>query len=173
MGSPASSTLPPHSLIPTHTHTHTMTRLLGVILATSLTCFGADGLVMSTPSRPGSFVRDAEIKHGRVAMTSAAVLYWLSSQGFEHPTMVLSECDLMQQLSFFSTLGVIESATYLPRIDYGFRLKEGVVPGQVLPLTSSPPPDAIKAEDFAGRIAMLSVVAFMLQDVMRATSVLG
>ena len=112
---------------------------------------------------PDGFVRDAEIKHGRVAMTSAATLATLSQLGFDHPSRVLSECSLESQLLFFSVLGIVESATYLPRLDLGFTLKRGVEPGNVLGIETCDEV-LVDVEDFMGRTCMISVAAFMILD---------
>lgn len=115
----------------------------------------------SVPS--DGFKREAEIKHGRVAMTSAVALAALAASGFEHPATVLSQCPVEQQLLFFSSIGVAEAATYLPRLGPAFSLKEGVVPGvfgSVGPIASN-----TNVEDAVGRAAMCGVAAFLAKDV--------
>lgn len=109
-----------------------------------------------------SFIRDAEIKHGRVAMTSAVVLSALADQGFEHPSAVLSQCSISEQAMFFSGIGLLESSVYLPRLSYGFRLKSDVTEGNIF--GGDPPPNLSYLEDMWGRIAMLGVATFMLAD---------
>ena len=114
-----------------------------------------------------SFIREAEIKHGRVAMTSAAVLSALSLTGFEHPATVLSECSSSDQLTFFSSIGILESIFYLPRLDYRFSLKKGAEPGQIFDI--DPPNETnVLLEDVWGRIAMLGVASFILEDSMQS-----
>ena len=109
------------------------------------------------------FRREAEIKHGRVAMTSAVALAALASAGFEHPARVLSQCPAEQQLLFFSLIGVAEAATYLPRLGPAFSLKEGIVPG-VFGALSPASNTSVFLEDSAGRVAMCGVLAFLVKD---------
>ena len=110
------------------------------------------------------FVRDAEIKHGRIAAVSGVVLAGLAASGYDHPTAALSECSAMTQLLFFSALGAIEAGTYLPRLSSRFSLKEGVVPGELLPMISAEP-WLVDAELNALRVAMVGVLSYMLHDV--------
>lgn len=121
----------------------------------------------ATPPPSLDFVREAEIKHGRVAMVAGGVLAALAARGVAHPATLLSECDEATQLVFFSLVGVAEAATYLPRLGDRFTLRDGVVPG-VFGATS-PPATAASAEDAAGRVAMLVVAAFVALDAAAAT----
>ena len=125
---------------------------------------GAPPPLKKIPSE--SFVADAEIKHGRVAMVSGAVLATLAANGFDHPTAVLSQCSTELQLMFFSAIGVAEAATYLPRLSSMFSLKEGVVPGQVFPrLTADAAVTSVELN--LSRVIMMSVFLYMLYDVYR------
>lgn len=113
-----------------------------------------------------AFVQDAEIKHGRVALVSGAVLATLACTGFEHPTAVLSQCPVDTQLSFFSVIGIAEASSYLPRLSHLFSLRDGVVPGELIPRVSVEP--WLKTIELnVSRVAMLLVIFFMLYDVSR------
>lgn len=113
-----------------------------------------------------AFVRDAEFKHGRVALVSGAVLSVLSEHGFAHPTAALAQAPVATQLLFFSALGVVEALVYLPRLSYTFSLKPGVVPGRVLPKNVVSTNALVEELELtAARGAMLFVLAYMLYDV--------
>ena len=121
----------------------------------------------SRPKIPSDdFVKDAEIKHGRVALVSGAVLASLASAGIEHPTAALSQSPLDAQLMFFSAIGVAEAATYLPRLSYKFSLRDGVVPGELIPRVKAEPWLA-RLELNVSRVAMMTVFLYMLYDVSR------
>lgn len=112
------------------------------------------------------FVREAEIKHGRVAMTAAGVLACLAAQGVPHPASALSGLPASEQLLFFASVGTLEAGTYLPRLRSRWRLADGVVPGRFLPASLPPPPSlAVRCEDAVGRLAMCCVLPFMVYDV--------
>ena len=121
----------------------------------------------SPPSRvvpSPAFVRDAEIKHGRVAITSALALSALSAQGFEHPSSVLSQCSVSDQALFFSTIGLLEALVYLPRLANRFRLKKGIEEGRIVDLKVPTPKGLLFIEDVTGRLAMLGVATFLVLD---------
>jgi hypothetical protein len=110
------------------------------------------------------FVSDAEIKHGRVAMASAAALSALGANGFEHPTAVLSQCPVSAQLLFFSAIGAAEAAFYLPRLAPKFALKESVEPGAIFPRLSAE--SWLKnSELIVSRATMLMVFLYIVNDV--------
>lgn len=128
-------------------------------------------LALSTPpivkaaTRPVSpFVREAEIKHGRVAMTSAVVLAALAKNGFEHPSTVLSHLPFEQQALFFSSVGLLDALTYLPRMEQDFKMKPSVIPGDVFNSGKITNTSVTLVEDVVGRVAMLGVTAFILMD---------
>lgn len=125
-------------------------------------------VVPTTPPKVPSeaYVRDAEIKHGRVALVSGAVLASLASTGIEHPTAALSQCPIDVQLMFFSLIGITEAATYLPRLSSKFSLRDGVVPGELIPLVKAGS-WLTQIELNVSRVAMLSVFLYMLYDVSR------
>jgi hypothetical protein len=111
-----------------------------------------------------AFVRDAEIKHGRVAITSALVLSTLSAQGFDHPSAVLSQCSVSDQALFFSAIGLLEALVYLPRLENRFRLREGIEEGRIVESKLPTPKGLLLIEDVTGRLAMLGVAAFLVLD---------
>lgn len=119
----------------------------------------------SRPTVPSdAFVQDAEIKHGRTALVSGAVLAVLASNGFEHPTAVLAQCSVDTQLAFFSAVGLAEAATYLPRLSSMFSLREDAVPGELIPRVTAEP--WLRAAELnVSRVGMLAVLLFMLYDV--------
>lgn len=110
------------------------------------------------------FVSDAEIKHGRVAMVSAAALSALSANGFEHPPAVLSQCPVSAQILFFSAIGAAEAAFYLPRLAPKFALKESVEVGKIFPRISVNP-WLKNSELIVSRATMLMVFLYIVSDV--------
>lgn len=123
---------------------------------------------------PG-FVREAEMKHGRVAMTAGLVLAALAAGGCDHPTAALARCTVSQQILFFSGVGVAEAVTCLPRLGPRFSLKDGLQPGRLFWNTEDAE-DAeayattVATEDAVGRIAMLGVFAYLVADTAAAGS---
>ena len=111
-----------------------------------------------------SFIREAEIKHGRVAMTSVVALSMLSGQGFDHPSTVLSQCSSTDQVMFFSAIGILEALVYFPRLNYRFSLKKNIEVGKILDSLPEPDPNIVFLEDIWGRLAMLGVASFMVAD---------
>ena len=111
-----------------------------------------------------AFVADAEIKHGRVALVSGAVLAALASTGLEHPSMALAHSPIETQIEFFSAIGIAEAATYLPRLSSMFSLRDGVVPGKLIPGVNARP-ELTRVELNVSRSAMLAVFFYLLYDV--------
>ena len=111
-----------------------------------------------------SFIREAEIKHGRVAMTSAVALSMLSGQGFDHPSTVLSQCSNTDQVMFFSAIGILEALVYFPRLDYRFSLKKDAEVGKMFDSLPEPNASLVFLEDIWGRLAMLGVASFIVAD---------
>ena len=143
------------------------TLLVSVIAISSSAIVAPRGTPPPLPRIPSeSFVADAEIKHGRVAIVSSVVLASLAANGFEHPTAVLSQCSTDLQLFFFSAIGILEAVTYLPRLASMFSLRDGVVPGQVFPQRAA---DATLSslELTLSRVIMVSVFMYMVSDVCR------
>ena len=108
-----------------------------------------------TPPTP-AYVRDAERKHGRVALLALPTLLALSTVDPD-PASYLARQPVDTQLLFFSVAGILEAAS-LPRLGPRYALR--VSPGNYPPLKPMPALDA--AEDAAGRAAMLGVTAFLL-----------
>lgn len=113
-----------------------------------------------------AFVRDAEIKHGRVAMVSGTVLASLTAAGIDHPTAALSHCPVDAQVLFFSAIGIAEAATYLPRLSSMFSLRDDAVPGELIPRVTAEP-WLSRMELNVSRVAMITVLLYMLYDVSR------
>jgi hypothetical protein len=126
--------------------------------------------VVPSPSYPkipsDAFVRDAEIKHGRVALVSGAVLATLASVGLEHPSAALAHSSIDTQLEFFSAIGIADAAIYLPRFASMFSLRDGVVPGKLIPGMHATP-EFTRIELNVSRCAMLAVFFYLLYDVSR------
>ena len=116
----------------------------------------------SVPSR--NFVREAEIKHGRLALLALPTLAGISwVTGDPDPVSFLSRQPAEAQLSFFALAGVVESVS-LRRLDGKFSLREGVVPGRLLPVNGTHP-SLTFAEDVAGRAAMAVAAVTILASV--------
>lgn len=111
-------------------------------------------------------MKDAEIKHGRVALVSGAVLASLASAGIDHPTAALSQFPIDAQLVFFSAIGILEAATYLPRLSSKFSLRDDAVPGVLIPRVTAEP-WLTRIELDVSRAAMITVLLYMLNDLSR------
>lgn len=111
-----------------------------------------------------AFVRDAEIKHGRIALVSGAVLVTLASAGIEHPTAALAQSSIETQIDFFSAIGIAEAATYIPRLSSMFSLRDGVVSGRLITGVNAKP-ELLRIELDVSRCAMLAVFFYLLYDV--------
>lgn len=149
------------------THKHYTMRTIQTLLLVVST---SHAFIVPSPSYPKipseAFVRDAEIKHGRVALVSGTVLASLASMGVEYPTAALSQCPIDAQLIFFSLIGMTEAVTYLPRLSSKFSLRDGVVPGELIPRVKAEPWLA-RFELNVSRVAMMPVILYMLYDVSR------
>lgn len=97
-------------------------------------------LITPPPKIPSdAFVTDAEIKHGRVALVSGALLTALAFAGLEHPSTALAHSSIETQIEFFSAIGIAEAATYLPRFSSMFSLRDDAVPGKFIPGVNTTP----------------------------------
>ena len=67
---------------------------------------------------------------------------------------------------FFSLIGMTEAVTYLPRLSSKFSLRDGVVPGELIPRVKAEPWLA-RFELNVSRVAMMTVILYMLYDVSR------
>ena len=108
-----------------------------------------------------AFVRDAEIKHGRVALLALPALAAVAATGAD-PVRYLSMQPVPAQLAFFAAAGTLEGVTFA-RLGPAFSLREDVVPGQLWDVPH--PPALAHAEDVAGRAAMLAAAAVLALDV--------
>ena len=147
-----------------------MTPAILFLASTSLilTPLGPGGPTFST----SGYAREAEIKHGRIAMTSAAILAGLSVAGVEHPSLALSQLPLEQQLTFFSVIGAVEAGSYLPRLKSLCTLRDSVKPGAFGVFNVAPPAkEFVEVEDFASRVAMLGVFIFICLDAFPQVSI--
>lgn len=154
-------------LVGTDHEPHTMRTIHSLLLLVTI----SHAFVVPPPSNrhkipSDDFVKDAEIKHGRVAMVSGTVLSSLASAGIEHPTAALSQCPMDAQLIFFSAIGIAEAATYLPRLSSMFSLRDDAVPGELIPRVTAEP-WLSRIELNVSRVAMITVLLYMLYDVSR------
>lgn len=106
-----------------------------------------------------SWIAEAEKKHARAAMVAVPTLLALQSVT-DHPVQWLNAQPVETQVSFYASAAVLESVN-LARHDYGFALKDGEEPGNVL--GREPSNLSIAAEMLVGRICMLSATALLLQ----------
>ena len=104
------------------------------------------------------FVREAELKHARVALLAVPTLGIMSSMGIEEPVKWLSTQPLDTQLGFFSTAAVVESAS-LARLGPNFSLKDGLVPGNFF---NDDDEVTVDLELMSGRVAMLAAVGILV-----------
>ena len=124
---------------------------------------GSRALRAVPPIASTAWVKEAEIKHGRVALLALPALVALGSHQPEiDPVKWLNARPLDDQLLFYSFAGVLESFN-LRRFGRGFRLKEGEEPGKLLPVPP-PPKRAIAAEVVSGRLAMLACFLFLFRS---------
>ena len=114
-----------------------------------------------------AFVREAEIKHGRVAMLAVPALAAIGAATGDDPVRFLSQQPLEVQAAVFAGAGTLEGVTFA-RLGPRFSLKEGVVPGKLwdVPHTAA----AARAEDLAGRLAMLAAAGTLAGALLPATA---
>lgn len=103
------------------------------------------------------FVREAELKHARVALLAVPTLGIMSSMGIEEPVKWLSTQPLDTQLGFFSTAALVESAS-LARLGPNFSLKDGLVPGNFFNDKNV----TVDLELMSGRVAMLAAAGILV-----------
>ena len=136
-----------------------MSRQVATLILVCALTHGASALRVSS-----AWKKEAEKKHGRVAMLAVPALVALGASGVEEPVRWLSQQSVDAQAEFFSAVGVLEAATGLPRLGYNFTIKDGVDPGVYPPLgPASPPSDRV--ETLLGRIAMLVAAGMMVQGI--------
>ena len=103
-----------------------------------------------------AFVREAEVKHGRVAMLALPTLAAIAAATGDDPVRFLSQQPPDVQAAVFASAGTLEGLTFA-RLGPRFSLRDGVTPGK---LWEAPhPPAAARAEDLAGRAAMIAAAA--------------
>jgi hypothetical protein len=113
---------------------------------------------LKLPSPVGeSWAREAEKKHGRVAMVAVPTLLAIHMATGEDPVRFLNAQPASTQLTFYALAGTLESLN-LRRFDRGFALKPDAEPGKLLPVDA--PAQWRRAEDQAGRVAMLIAACF-------------
>lgn len=106
------------------------------------------------------FVREAEKKHGRVALLAVPALATIAATTGENPVTFLSAQPVATQAGFFSACGAIEALT-LARLGPKFTLRNGVTPGKFLPDDASVSDHADALETAAGRVAMLVAASWI------------
>lgn len=111
------------------------------------------------------FVKDAEKKHGRVALLALPTLSTIASVTGENAVTWLSNQPMDTQLIFFSVVGALETV-YLNRFQGTFDLKDEVIPGNFSPLPV-PESNVDFIEDTFGRLAMLSVFIYMAENLVK------
>ena len=116
-----------------------------------------------SPARLG-WMREAEKKHGRVALLALPSLAAVSALADAEPVSWLNAQPAAVQLSFYSTAAALESLN-LRRLGRGFVLRDDAKPGKVLPVGDVDPNlDAI--EDVAGRAAMLLAASTLVESLL-------
>lgn len=109
----------------------------------------------------GSWIKEAEKKHGRAAMVALPTLALLVANGVNDPVNWLNVQPAETQLAFYSLCGALESIN-LRRMDYPFKMKPDAEPGQVIPNRLPPLSLLAKTEDAASRMAMCITVVIMV-----------
>ena len=111
----------------------------------------------TSPFAP-SWVAEAEKKHGRAALVAVPALVGLGALT-DAPVDWLNAQPASVQAGFYAGAAILEAAN-LRRLDRGFALRAGEVPGKVLP--GPPPPETLeRLENGAGRAAMLVAVGWL------------
>ena len=123
---------------------------------------------LSPPPTPppihSSWMQEAEKKHGRVAMLALPALAAISmANGGVDPVPWLNAQPVSTQLVFYSVASALETVN-LKRLDAGFKLKDGEVPGQLWKVSF--PPELGVLEDVTGRAAMIGAASVMLDSVL-------
>jgi hypothetical protein len=108
-----------------------------------------------------SWISEAEKKHARTAMLAVPTLLSLGTIT-DHPVQWLNSQPVETQVSVYAAAAVLESVN-LARHDYGFALKEGESPGNVL--GRNPTTELSAIEDGVGRMAMLGATALLIQAI--------
>ena len=109
--------------------------------------------------------REAEKKHARVALLAAPSLAIIAVATGDDPCMWLNSQPLSTQLPFYGTAALLEILN-LRRIDEGFTLKDGEVPGRLLPIKSDIS-TLETIEDNLGRLAMIGVASILTSSLLQ------
>tara|TARA_E500000178_G_C16626419_1_gene575659 strand:- start:61 stop:483 length:423 start_codon:yes stop_codon:yes gene_type:complete len=135
--------------------------ILGMLTLTN--CFVPTLKKNTVPSE--KFIRDSEKKHGRIALLALPTLSTIASVTGENSVTWLSNQPMETQLIFFSVVGALETV-YLTRFKDKFDLKDEVIPGNFPPLPV-PKSNVDFIEDTLGRLAMLSVFIYMVENLVK------
>ena len=109
------------------------------------------------------WLREAEKKHGRVALLAVPSLATIAMATGNDPVPWLNSQPIETQIVFYSTAGLLESFN-LRRFDKGFRLKDDEEPGKLLDRIQVST-EVNSLEDNAGRVAMLIAASVFANSV--------
>ena len=135
-----------------------MLRTLLVMLLSGPACTFRSTPLKRVPSL--DFIRDAEKKHGRVALLAVPALASIGAMTGENPVTFLSSQPWATQAEFFAVCGAIEAFS-LSRLGPNFSLREGVTPGCFLKDNSTVSASVDDLETNAGRVAMLVAASWI------------
>lgn len=134
-------------------------------------------IILTILSFNPQFIKEAEIKHGRVAMLSSIAIPALDTvnKGVLGVNYI-SSLDVSNQLTALGLFGCLESIQMYKAFDFPrevsdwFNLKEDHVPGEYnfdpLNISTDTNKDKLKNNEmFVGRVAMLAVSAEMLKEI--------
>ena len=133
-------------------------------MLSSIMTFGLLSLTRPAPrilgSDPMKWMRECEIKHGRVAMLALPTLVAIQQVTGEDPLPWLNAQSVDAQLVTYATAAGLEGALSLPRLGpRPFTLREGETPGKLFRWTPTPSAGLVSLEDAVGRGAMLLAAA--------------
>ena len=124
-----------------------------------LLCCAASTVALQLSPARLDWLREAEKKHGRVAMAALPALATIASVTGEDPLPWLNSQPAASQLVFYSAAGLLETVN-LKRFGKGFTLKPGETPGRVIPFLNASE-NLQFVEDVSGRVAMLATAAML------------
>lgn len=132
-----------------------------------LLCCAASTVALQVSPARLDWLREAEKKHGRVAMVAVPALATIASVTGEDPVPWLNSQPAASQLVFYSAAGLLETLN-LKRLGKGFTLKAGQTPGAVIPFVNASE-NLQFVEDVTGRVAMLGAAAMLSSSVFLAS----